>query len=530
MKKDFLLYICKNESEDLLLFNCIRQRTLLKEGLGMDGTTIIKTFLKEGFEIDRTLMKFIQKRSNPQLYITEILNLLKKISNRPNFLTLSVIEKQILPLMKDSAPKSSGSQSLSAPFKPDIVILKDPTGRSFSTGRVEDFSNHFIYRFKRLSNILGHRLETRDTVPISRVKSIKNSEFGFIGMIRSKNETSKKNIVLELEDETGKITGFISNKNDKLIQKASRLLNDQVLYFKGRKWDSDSNLDAISIEDFLWPNLPFFQASTEITEEIQVVLTSDMHVGSKKFLEKKFLGFLDWLKGKRGNIQEKKLAKKVKYLIIAGDLVDGIGVYEDQEQDLEITDVYLQYQTAASYLSKIPEDIMILIIPGGAHDAIRKALPQPAIPKKYAPDLYNMENVIMLGNPSFVVLHGVNFIIYHGEGFDDIIPAIPGLSYEQPHLCMKEFLIGRHLAPCYGTKTSIIPEKEDILIIDPVPHILHCGHAHVADYYNYRGVKLINSGCWQGLTSFQIERGITPTPAKVPILNLKTLKTQFLQF
>jgi len=499
----------------------------------MDRVRIIKAFLNEGFEIDPALLKFIQYHDDSESCLFEVLNRVKRTKNLPSVLTLSLIQNGVSSSKANrNAPISSKESSLflknvkRSRFHSNVIIYKDPTGRSFSTGQVEDFSNHFLLRYQMLKTILRQRPEARNAISISRIKFINNSEIGIIGMIRSKVEKQSRSISLELEDETGRIVGIISSKEQELLKKAVHLLNDQVIYCKGQKWNSSS----FQIKDFFWPDVPFNKQATRITEDINVVLTSDTHVGSKTFLEKKFQRFIDWLNGKIGTSQEKDIALSVKYLIIAGDIVDGIGVYKNQENDLYINDINQQYEKVASYLTSLPEDLTIIMIPGGAHDAVRKALPQPAIPKKHARDLYEMKNVIMLGNPCFFSIHGVDFLVYHGEGLDDVIPVIPGLSYENPCSCMKEFLKSRHLAPCYGTKTSIIPEKEDFMVIDRVPNVLHCGHAHVSDYVDYRGVKLINSGCWQGLTSFQKERGITPTPAKISILNLKTLKTQFIQF
>ena len=78
----------------------------------------------------------------------------------------------------------------------------------------------------------------------------------------------------------------------------------------------------------------------------------------------------------------REIAGKVKYLLIAGDIVDGVGVYPGQAKELSIRDVHKQYNFAAKYLEKIPNYIEIVISPGN-HDASRKALPQPAIPEGY---------------------------------------------------------------------------------------------------------------------------------------------------
>ena len=72
-----------------------------------------------------------------------------------------------------------------------------------------------------------------------------------------------------------------------------------------------------------------------------IAFTSDIHVGSKLFLEKQFVKFIEWL---NGNVDTRKdIAEKIKYLVISGDLVDGIGVYPNQDKELSISDIYKQY-------------------------------------------------------------------------------------------------------------------------------------------------------------------------------------------
>ena len=62
-----------------------------------------------------------------------------------------------------------------------------------------------------------------------------------------------------------------------------------------------------------------------------------------------------------------------------------------------------------------------------------------------------------------------------------------------------------------------------MLVIDPVPDVLHSGHVHTIDTLEYRGTLVINSGTWQAQTHFQANMGLDPTPSIFPIVNLATL-------
>jgi DNA polymerase II small subunit len=229
------------------------------------------------------------------------------------------------------------------------------------------------------------------------------------------------------------------------------------------------------------------------------------------------------LNGKLGDRNSKNTANHVKYMVIAGDLVDGVGVYPGQLEELEITDIYEQYRLAARFFEQIPDYIELIIIPGN-HDASRKALPQPAIPQDYAEPLCEARKVHLLGNPSTVRLHEVELLLYHGRSLDDVVASIPNVSFQTPDKAMRLLLRSRHLAPIYGERTSIAPEKKDHMVIENPPDIFHSGHVHVIKIDAYRGTLVVNSGAWQGRTEFQKKMGIVPNPGIIPIVNLQTFQ------
>ncbi|MHA2405166.1 MAG: metallophosphoesterase, partial [Candidatus Hermodarchaeia archaeon] len=194
---------------------------------------------------------------------------------------------------------------------------------------------------------------------------------------------------------------------------------------------------------------------------------------------------------------------------------------------------YDQYSLASDLIEQIPEYIEVVIIPGN-HDATRQALPQPAIFKKYANPIYNLTNVTMLGDPAQIRLHGVNLLIHHGRGLDDVISRVPDVTYktlkDEIPLAMEYLLKTRHLAPIYGSKTPIAPALTDDLVITSPPDIFHTGHVHVMNYKKYRGTLMINSGTWQAQTDFQERMGLTPTPGVIPVVDLQTFKVTPVKF
>ncbi len=238
------------------------------------------------------------------------------------------------------------------------------------------------------------------------------------------------------------------------------------------------------------------------------------------FLSDDFHRFLMWL---NGNLGDEDVVSRIKYLVIAGDLVDGVGVYPGQEFQLAERDPKKQYAMVADLLKQIPGRIQIVVSPGN-HDAVRQALPQPAVSVDMAESLYAMDNVRWVGDPAYVKLHGTTFLIYHGKSLDDVIATTPNLAYDRPTDAMKLLLKARHLAPTYGKRTALSPELRDYLVVDQVPDVFHVGHVHTYGELSYRGTLLVNSGTWQAQTNFQSNMGLEPTPSIVPVVDLSTLK------
>jgi len=53
----------------------------------------------------------------------------------------------------------------------------------------------------------------------------------------------------------------------------------------------------------------------------------------KQFLPREFEKFVSWLRGEVGDEKQKDIARKTKYIIVLGDIVDGVGIYPEQEKN-----------------------------------------------------------------------------------------------------------------------------------------------------------------------------------------------------
>jgi DNA polymerase II small subunit len=409
--------------------------------------------------------------------------------------------------------------------EPQIKIIEDPTNKLSSNGTIEDYIQYFQDRFKRLEKLLRQRIDVKSATPIlEALKSQPRTKLKIICMISEKRE-AKQHTILTVEDLQGTATVLITrNAPEELRKKAQTLLMDQVVCIAVQKTRSRLFL----AEDIIFPEIgqkPMLRAA----EPVFAVLTSDLHVGSNKFNKEAFKKFIQWLQGKYGDDRTREIASHVKYVLIAGDIVDGIGVYPNQIKELVVRDVHRQYEYASSLLERIPEYIEVVVAPGN-HDAPRKSLPQPAIAENLFKTLRENRKIHSLGDPAIVSVHGIEVLMYHGRSLDDIVGTIPGIDHNHPEKAMKLLLQSRHLAPFYGGKTQITPESRDFLAIERPPDIFHAGHIHVLGYCNHKGVLIVNSGGWQEQTDYMAKLGLMPTPGKVPVVNLQTMETTVLSF
>ena len=393
----------------------------------------------------------------------------------------------------------------------DFKILQDTSKKSYTSGELENLIAYFKSRYEKLSNILQKRPELRNFTKIADIDDSQDS-LSLILMVREIRSSKNGHKIVEFEDDTGTISILFSNKNEELFAEAEKLVKDEVIGVIANKSDDSNFAFGQQIIN------PGVLRVPEKEMDFGIVFLSDVHIGSLTFLEDAFSRFIDWINCEYGSEEQRRIAEDVKYLIIGGDIVDGIGVYPNQEKELAIKDITQQYNEAAKFLGNIRSDIKIIIAPGN-HDASRVAEPQPAVPEEYAKALYQLDNVEFISNPGVVSLDGIKVLIYHGRSFDDLVMAVKGFTHERNDLLMEELLQKRHLAPIYGERTPLASELEDYLVIDEVPDVFHTGHVHINTYRRFKGIHLINSGTFQTQTEFQKIYNIEPTPAEVPVLH-----------
>ncbi len=441
---------------------------------------------------------------------------------------------KLIEIMHESTNKAQHSNSQSSSNDGYNVKIISSYNEKPKKREVQDFVNYFIARYKFMEKILRNRQELKSVTSISRILQKKEKEtLSLIGIVKSRQQTKNENIELVLEDLTGEIKVIVNKSKTHLFELAKNLSFDEVIGAVGV-----NSTRVVFANNIILPDVPQKEIK-KAQDETYALFLSDTHIGSKNFLKEKFERFLKWINGESGNEQQQEIAKKTKYLFIVGDLVDGVGIYPSQENDLNITDVEKQYEECARLFSQIPKHIKI-IISGGNHDALRLAEPQPAFCNYFIKSLLELPNVIMVSNPAVVNIHssenfsGFDVLLYHGYSFDYYIANVSSIrfggGYDRADLVMKYLLQRRHLAPTHSSAPYIPDNERDPLIIEQVPDFFVTGHLHKTSVAQYKSTTLICGSCWQDLTSFQIKVGHHPEPCRVPMVNLQTREMRILRF
>jgi DNA polymerase II small subunit len=439
-------------------------------------------------------------------------------------LPLFVLDKgYLLSLVETSRPEPlpQKNRPIAARDKGASLKVLDEEPAQPASG-AEGFLQYFQSRYDRLEAILKRRVDVKDAIAIEQALKLPlKQKLKTIGIVSEKRTRGSK-LFIELEDRRSTIS--VMATDEEVMRRGLELQEDQVIAVDAVKYTDD----LLIANDWIWPDVPN-NTPRRSPDPLYAALLADIHVGSKYFRGDLFDKFIDWMNLELGPQQSRDAAARVKYVVIAGDLVDGVGIYPEQLDELTISDIREQYRAAAELLKRLPDYVDIVVTPGN-HDATRHSMPQPPVPKEYAKELHEDSRVKMLSSPCRLNLNGVEILVEHGKGMDDILSSTPGYEFNHPLKAMELLFRCRHLAPRYGQSTPIAPERTDRLVIGSVPDAMLMGHIHINETKRYKGVTLVSAGSWQDQTPFQKRMQIEPTTGVATFFDLQTHQTLDLDF
>jgi DNA polymerase II small subunit len=462
--------------------------------------------ISQGYQLSPDAFAFLREQSveNATYLVDKALQRASKLES------VFILDTEFFrPEKLDSKPKSKPYAS-KINSKMEIHYPEETKSIGDSNGYIDYFNSRLI----QLERIIKHRVDVRDAVPLKQALKLPlKTKFRTIGIITNKNARSNR-LFLDLESKDTITTVMVSG--EEVIRKGLEILEDQVICIEGIKYRDD----LIIANDLIWPDMPIHEIRRS-EEDVCAVFVGDVHIGSKYYREDLFDKFVRWMNQELGPQPSRDLASKVKYLVIAGDLVEGIGIFPDQLDELVITTQKAQYKEAARLLAQLPDYVEIVIIPGN-HDAVRRSLPQPRIPEYFAPELHSNPRIHLAPNPIMLTINGVKIFVAHGTALTDILGSTPGHDFHNPITAVELLIKCRHIAPSYGKSTPIAPEAIDRLVIKDIPDVVLMGHIHIHESKKYKNITLISSGSFQDQTPFQKRMKVDPTPGVVSVFNLKT--------
>ncbi|TAN39078.1 MAG: DNA polymerase II small subunit, partial [Candidatus Methanoperedens sp.] len=325
----------------------------------METGEIIQIFAESGFMVDPGALDILKTGNSPEL----IQRVLRSIDS-----SVLVVEAEHIRNAPFATPEKAGTTSLKIPVLetpsmfssgnsgqgdktpqpfpvPSVTVLKDISNQSTCIGEYTDFVGYFKDRYTLLGDLLRKRISARPVESLKKRNMDTREPLSVIGMVLDIRTTANGHRLIEVEDSTGTIPVLVHKEKDKeLFEMAGSLLMDEVIGVTGTLSGDGSLIFANSI---IRPDIPNTQKISLARENARgkAVFISDIHVGSKTFLEDAWLRFVDWL------------GDEIDYLIIAGDVVDGIGIFPGQDRELAILDIYEQYAKAAEYLNAVPRHI-----------------------------------------------------------------------------------------------------------------------------------------------------------------------------
>jgi DNA polymerase II small subunit len=442
-----------------------------------DEILVVRKMLELGYQVELDAVGELLDQEGGSEPVLRILESIMKAKTKQRGKHFVIGSKDVKPFLHTNT-----DQRVAEEIVPDFRVVFDPTGIIGPTVDTSGYVEMFRSRIEKMSSIIRSRPDFFQIEKLNAIKtptSNKKVLAKVVGLVVSKKVTGDYTS-LTLEDDSGYLRLMCT---DEAMRKVEDVLIDEFVLV-----EVESLPRGYYARNVYHPDLPERVKRTS-AKKIYAVFASDLHVGSADFDEAAFLKLIDWMNGDFGELE---IVSRVGYLILNGDLVANP---LSRDGHLNQMGVGAYYDMLADYLNRIKRPIKIFIVPGET-DASRMALPQPAIIRKYAKRLYEMKDVLMLGNPSMISLDGVMVLLYHGQGLDDVFRQLQSTTSSKPSTGIRALLRARHLAPTYGGLTLLAPEREDLLIVDQVPDIVHCGHTGVPDEDTYRGTLLLSTPSW----------------------------------
>ena len=439
-------------------------------------------------------------QNNEELYVDEeMLKSLLRIKSK------SLLEEKIKKNSKTYFKKKS--------FFNGEIILEEDFNFEKLEGESKEFSKYINSRYRYFERRF---IQENPEIKITRLEElIKGNYFQIdscfsIVFLKEIFFEIKEYLEVIIEDSSGIKRAKISRE---LVDKMNLFPNEVILIEI-----------EINQRDFFIKNIKRIkeiQKWNYTPKNFKIVALSDVHSSSIHFYEKEWYKMIDWL------IKNYR-KEKIKYLIISGDNVEGIGIFPGQELTITLNTLKDQYLYFNELIKKIPEEIRIICIPGN-HDLVRLSEPQPELGEDIIK--YLSKRIIFLKNPALISIQNYRILIYHGRSLNQFSDQFTAkFPFTNPIPGLKNMIKMSHLCPTIQGRTQIYPSKEDHLILKKNINLFLTGHIHVFRYSKINGIHIVNCSAWMGQSDGMKRMNFLPEAKGMLIINVYDNSLEFFKF
>ena len=222
----------------------------------------------------------------------------------------------------------------------DIEVHFDITGNSSTEGRISDMQSCFRSRLSQIremmlsGGVLPRRpMRNSEAWRNRRRYNSKDYEITIVGLASDVKWARTGSLMFVLEDETTQIGCVLKPPSDASPLHASLdgLMDDEIVGVSGFFTSGDRDPRLIVLDIHKPPLSNHSKAQATHDQAVSAAFLSDVHFGSKTFLQPQWDKMIHWFKND-------PLARTVKYFVLSGDGVDGVGIYPGQERHLTVKD------------------------------------------------------------------------------------------------------------------------------------------------------------------------------------------------
>ncbi len=216
---------------------------------------IVQELAVAGYQLERSAYDYLQEMNefDAARFVRTLLASTEDKASTGAILTRQKLQQLAQPELKTWKPTPSVATTIPAKqISPSLRVQRDPSKEIGTGGSMEDFSNYFRDRFRKMTGAFQHRQETRDATTLGiALKAAQNAKVKTIVMVMEKRERQGK-LFLEVDDIEDSATILVAEQDREAYDTAQKVPLDQVICVSGVR----AKGDLLVAKQVLLPDIP----------------------------------------------------------------------------------------------------------------------------------------------------------------------------------------------------------------------------------------------------------------------------------